>query len=100
MSAAGPSLAGRLLGLCDEEPPLKAVGSPRPPSAGETEKYVLSTADGYEIEMVAMPAPGVEGSWSLCVSSQVGCARACTCIRARAGLEPQRPPGWLAAAGL
>ena len=70
--AAAPALAGRLLGLCDPRLPLVSPSArPRPPAAGDTEKYVLRTDEGHELEMVAMPAPGVEGGWSLCLSSQV-----------------------------
>ena len=37
--------------------------------------------------MVAMPAPGMAGGWSLCVSSQVGCRMGCTfCETGRMGL--------------
>ena len=71
--AASPVLGGRLLGLCDFKPPLTLAADAAPPAPGATEKYVLSCASGEEVEMVAMPAPGAEGSWSLCISSQVGC---------------------------
>eukprot|EP00966_Prymnesium_polylepis_P118021 2728945-Prymnesium_polylepis.1 len=37
--------------------------------------------------MVAMPAPGIDGAWSLCLSSQVGCRMGCTfCETGRMGL--------------
>ena len=37
--------------------------------------------------MVAMPAPGGDGTWSLCVSSQVGCRMGCAfCETGRMGL--------------
>ena len=53
---------------------------PLHPAAEEgsaAEKYVLRSAAGDEVEMVAMAAPGVHGGWSLCVSSQVGCRMGC-----------------------
>ena len=87
VKAAASTLAGPLLGLCEALPPLTAPATAVPPLPGETDKYVLTTADGYEIEMVAMPAPGVEASWSLCLSTQVGCRMGCTfCETGRMGL--------------
>ncbi|KAL1507764.1 hypothetical protein AB1Y20_007374 [Prymnesium parvum] len=84
--AARP-LAARVRGLCDTTPPLALEAGAAPPAAGETEKYVLRAADGAEVEMVAMPAPGVEAGWSLCVSTQVGCRMGCTfCETGRMGL--------------
>lgn len=84
---AAPSVAASVYRLCDPSAPFTAVGSVLPPSAGETEKYVLRTSDSSEVEMVAMPAPGVEEGWSLCVSSQVGCRMGCTfCETGRMGL--------------
>lgn len=53
--------------------------------AGRTVKYVFRLSDGYEIESVAVPMLG--GTHSVCVSSQVGCARACAfCETGTAGL--------------
>ncbi len=43
---------------------------------GDTHKALLSTADGKLIETVLMQ--NARGHWSICVSSQVGCAMACT----------------------
>ena len=43
--------------------------------AGLTIKFVFRLDDGNEIESVAVPMLG--GTHTLCVSSQVGCARAC-----------------------
>ena len=105
---AASSLGGRLLGLIDVELPLRfapstaaaaaaadpapesasAAGSrAAPPKPGETEKYVLQGAGGEEVEMVAMPAPGAEGAWSLCISSQVGCKMGCAfCETGKMGL--------------
>lgn len=43
---------------------------------GDTEKAVLECADGARIETVLMQ--NARGHWSVCVSSQVGCAMGCT----------------------
>ncbi|HWL95520.1 MAG TPA: 23S rRNA (adenine(2503)-C(2))-methyltransferase RlmN [Phycisphaerae bacterium] len=53
-----------------------------------TIKFALRTDDGHEIESVIIPMGARENTWqSLCVSSQVGCARACTfCQTGRMGL--------------
>ncbi len=53
-----------------------------------TIKFCQQTADGAEIESVIVPMGGRGRSWrTLCVSSQVGCARGCTfCQTARLGL--------------
>lgn len=51
---------------------------------GETKKYLLSTVDGLEIEMVALP---MKAGWTLCVSSQVGCRMGCAfCETGKMGL--------------
>jgi 23S rRNA (adenine2503-C2)-methyltransferase len=42
---------------------------------GATVKLAFQTRDGERIESVAIPMPG--GKYSLCLSSQAGCARAC-----------------------
>lgn len=42
----------------------------------DTFKAILETADGKRIETVLME--NARGFWSICVSSQVGCAMACT----------------------
>ncbi len=56
-----------------------------PGEAGRTVKYVFRLEDGQEIEAVAIPMLG--GTYTLCVSSQVGCARACAfCETGRSGL--------------
>ncbi len=55
-------------------------------------KFCQATPDGYEIESVVIPMgaeiEGADKTWrTLCVSSQVGCARGCTfCQTARMGL--------------
>lgn len=55
---------------------------------GSTIKFTQTTHDGYEIESVIIPMGARENTWqSLCVSTQVGCARACTfCQTGRMGL--------------
>ncbi len=53
--------------------------------AGRTVKYVFRLSDGEEIECVAIPMLG--DTHTVCVSSQVGCARACAfCETGKAGL--------------
>ena len=82
-----PALAAQLCALCAGAPPLALTDGAAAPAPGATEKYVLRTHDGYEVEMVAMPAPGAAGEWSLCVSSQVGCRQGCAfCETGRLGL--------------
>lgn len=55
-----------------------------------TNKYRLRLSDGELIEMVTIPAPG---KLTLCVSSQVGCARACKfCATATMGLKRDLSP--------
>jgi len=55
---------------------------------GELRKFVQRTADGLEIESVVVPMQRRGGPWkTLCVSSQIGCARACRfCETAQLGL--------------
>ncbi len=59
---------------------------------GDVTKFCLAAADGHEIESVVVPMGGeIEGkdkTWrTLCVSSQIGCARGCTfCRTGRMGL--------------
>lgn len=85
---ASAGLGGKVLGLAEFVPPLSFAKEPiAPPPAGETEKYVLRCVSHEEVEMVVMPAPGAEGSWSLCVSSQVGCRMGCAfCETGKMGL--------------
>lgn len=54
----------------------------------ELTKFVLRTHDDLETESVVVPMKGYGRSWtSLCVSSQVGCARGCAfCETAQIGL--------------
>jgi len=55
---------------------------------GEAVKFCQRAADGCEIEAVIVPMGARQNTWrTLCVSSQVGCARGCTfCQTARMGL--------------
>jgi len=59
-------------------------------SADRSEKFRLKLSDGYFIEMVFMPN---EKKNTLCISSQVGCARNCQfCATAKMGLIRQLTP--------
>lgn len=50
----------------------------------QTEKFLLKTADGLEIEMVLLP---MKAGWTLCLSSQVGCRMGCAfCETGKMGL--------------
>src|SRR4029077_6089367 len=50
-------------------------------------KYALRTHDGHVVETVRIPLEH-EGRYSVCVSSQVGCALACAfCATGRMGLS-------------
>jgi 23S rRNA (adenine2503-C2)-methyltransferase len=50
-------------------------------------KYALGTADGHVVETVRIPLEAA-GRFSVCVSSQVGCALGCTfCATGRMGLR-------------
>src|ERR1700688_3318474 len=54
-------------------------------STDGTRKVLIRLADGEEIESVIIPSPD---PWTLCMSSQVGCALACEfCATARMGLH-------------
>lgn len=55
---------------------------------GRTAKFTLRCADGLETESVLIPMPhGEAWSYTLCLSSQVGCAMGCTfCETAQMGL--------------
>jgi 23S rRNA (adenine2503-C2)-methyltransferase len=61
------------------------------PSEDETLRLVLRAHDGSLLEAVLIPGPARA---TLCLSSQVGCARACTfCETGRLGLERQLSAG-------
>lgn len=50
----------------------------------ETEKYLVKTHEGLEVEMVALPMPA---GWTLCISSQIGCKMGCAfCETGKMGL--------------
>ncbi len=55
---------------------------------GPTTKFCLRLHDGLETESVIIPMGAKEKTWrTLCVSSQVGCARGCTfCLTGKMGL--------------
>lgn len=55
---------------------------------GDLTKFIQCTPDGLETESVVVPMARFGRSWrSLCVSSQIGCARGCTfCETAQLGL--------------
>ncbi len=62
-----------------------------------TTKYVWQVADGHHIESVLIPDPGIEGHskprMTLCMSSQVGCAMACSfCLTGDLGLTRNLRP--------
>jgi 23S rRNA (adenine2503-C2)-methyltransferase len=61
------------------------------PAADDTIRLVLRARDGALVETVIIPGPN---RTTLCVSSQVGCARACTfCETGRLGLARQLEAG-------
>ncbi|MDP8923192.1 MAG: 23S rRNA (adenine(2503)-C(2))-methyltransferase RlmN [Chloroflexota bacterium] len=65
-------------------------------SADGTRKRLVRLADGQDIETVAIPATSPEGARrvSVCVSTQAGCAMACTfCATGRMGLARNLTPG-------
>jgi len=78
-----------LRGLTPKQP-LRADTQPivRQLRDGEVLKFAQRAEDGLETESVVIPMGGSKRSWkSLCVSSQVGCARGCTfCETAQLGL--------------
>jgi 23S rRNA (adenine2503-C2)-methyltransferase len=62
---------------------------------GELTKFVQQLPDGLETESVVVPMPRGTGIWhTLCVSSQVGCARGCVfCETGQLGLLRNLTPG-------
>ena len=65
-------------------------------SADGTEKYLWRLRDGARIESVRIPMKNVNGvmRWSLCVSTQVGCAMGCAfCLTAKMGFVRQLTVG-------
>lgn len=55
---------------------------------GDVVKFCQATTEGYEIESVIIPMGARDKTWrTLCVSSQIGCARGCTfCQTGRMGM--------------
>ena len=79
--------------MCGGDPAISELRVDLPPvvrtvTENELTKFVQRTSDGLEIESVIVPMHRKSGTWStLCVSSQVGCARACGfCETAQLGL--------------
>ncbi len=65
-------------------------------SADGTEKYVWRLRDGARVESVRIPMRNVNGvmRWSLCISTQVGCAMGCAfCLTAKMGFIRQLTAG-------
>ena len=65
-------------------------------AADGTVKYVFLLADGERVESVRIPMSRGRGDirWTLCVSTQVGCAMGCVfCLTAKMGLVRQLSPG-------
>ena len=61
-------------------------------SSDGTEKYLWRLRDGARVESVRIPMKNVNGvmRWSLCVSTQVGCAMGCAfCLTAKMGFVRQ-----------
>lgn len=77
-----------LLGL---DPALSLEIAEEAPSTDDTVRLALRARDGALIETVIIPGPA---RTTVCVSSQVGCARACTfCETGRHGLDRQLEAG-------
>ncbi|XXX79580.1 23S rRNA (adenine(2503)-C(2))-methyltransferase RlmN [Sorangium sp. So ce134] len=73
------------------DPGLSLEIAERAPSEDDTLRLVLRARDGALIESVLIPGPA---RTTLCVSSQVGCARACAfCETGRLGLARQLAAG-------
>ena len=65
-------------------------------AADGTVKYAFLLADGERVESVRISMPRGRGDtrWTLCVSTQVGCAMGCVfCLTAKMGLVRQLSPG-------
>lgn len=65
-------------------------------SVDGTEKYVWRLRDGARVESVRIPMRNVNGvmRWSLCISTQVGCAMGCAfCLTAKMGFIRQLSAG-------
>jgi 23S rRNA (adenine2503-C2)-methyltransferase len=67
--------------------PALEVAASRASAVDPFVKYALKTADDHVVETVRIPLEA-EGRFSVCVSSQVGCALACAfCATGRMGLQ-------------
>ncbi len=77
--------------LLDLDPSLSLEVAEEAPSADETVRLLLRARDGALVESVLIPGPS---RTTLCISSQVGCARACSfCETGRLGLARQMSAG-------
>ncbi len=77
--------------LLDLDPSPSLAVAEEAPSADDTVRLALRARDGALIETVIIPGPA---RTTLCVSSQVGCARACSfCETGRHGLDRQLDAG-------
>jgi 23S rRNA (adenine2503-C2)-methyltransferase len=77
--------------LLELDPSLSLTIAEEAPSADDTVRLALRARDGALIETVIIPGPSRA---TLCVSSQVGCARACSfCETGRHGLDRQLGAG-------
>jgi len=84
------SLRARLAAAPELAPALAVVREARA-EGGQTLKWLFSLADGARIETVLLHAPSRS---TVCVSSQAGCAMACTfCATGQAGYERQLTAG-------
>jgi 23S rRNA (adenine2503-C2)-methyltransferase len=82
MTNLPPALRGRLAGEFDLTP-LREIAH-QVSSQDGTRKFLLGLRDGEAAETVLMP---MDGHYTVCVSSQVGCRFACKfCVTARRGL--------------
>ena len=84
-SGASPATDAAWRQLARLEMPTIVATTSEAAAHGTVHKRLLQLADGRRIESVALPMG--HGRTSLCVSTQVGCARACTfCETGRTGL--------------
>lgn len=71
--------------LADQLPPALTMAAESVSDDGETVKWLWTLADGHQIESVLMRYPHRA---TVCVSSQAGCAMACTfCATGQAGFD-------------
>ncbi|MBM4060125.1 MAG: radical SAM protein [Planctomycetes bacterium] len=92
----GPRAAARWRELAALHLPEVAAEAAEPGPHGPVHKRLLRLADGNTVESVQLPMG--RGRTSLCVSTQVGCARGCTfCETGRRGLLRNLSAGEIAA---